>query len=561
MLSLFYVFQKLTTAGLNEITNAFSGPIDDDEYVEKVLCKTTDLEENQMKSFDVDEGKVVLIKQNGKFAAIGPKCTHYGAPLVNGALGEGRVRCQWHGACFNIWTGDIEDFPGLDSIPCHEVTVDGCGNVAIRAKKSELRDHKRVKPMAKRECAQTQSMVIIGGGPAGANCVEVLRQEGFQGKITMVCKENYLPYDRVKVSKAMDFDIETAQLRSEKFYQQNGIEVIKGVAAKSVDTTSKKVTLDNEKTIAYDKLFVATGCKPRKVDIPGKDLANVLTLRNYDDAKFTVSLLAENKEMVVLGSSFVAMESANFCHGKVGKITIVARVDYPFSPYLGPCIGQAVRALYEEKGITFVPNSGIKKINGCSSVESVELNDGTILKCDVLIMGTGSDFNTDFLRNSGVNLEENGSVDCDDHLRSNVADVYVGGDIAFAPVWSHGNEKSAIGHWPLAHYHGKIAALNMLGKNAPLKTVPFFWSMLFGKGLRYCGHGRYDDIIYQGDVQGFKFVAFYLNKEGLVIAAASVGMDPVVSQVAEMMAQGKKITRDDLQGDDKLKWIERLHQK
>lgn len=93
----------------------FAAPISnntEDDYVEGVVCKEDDLKENEMKTFELDEGKVLLVKQNGKISAIGTKCTHYGAPLVNGALGNGRVRCQWHGACFNILTGDIEDFPG-----------------------------------------------------------------------------------------------------------------------------------------------------------------------------------------------------------------------------------------------------------------------------------------------------------------------------------------------------------------------------------------------------------------------------------------------------------------
>lgn len=83
-----------------------------DDYVEDVVCKVLDLKENEPKVFNLGEGKVLLIKQNGKINAIGNKCTHYGAPLVSSAVGDGRLRCQWHGACFNIETGDIEDFPG-----------------------------------------------------------------------------------------------------------------------------------------------------------------------------------------------------------------------------------------------------------------------------------------------------------------------------------------------------------------------------------------------------------------------------------------------------------------
>lgn len=101
-------------------------------YVEAVVCNEKDLKDNEMKVFDIGEdGKVLLVKQKGEFNAIGTKCTHYGAPLVNGALGDGRVRCPWHGACFNIKTGDIEDFPGFDSLPCYQVTVTEKGEVKV----------------------------------------------------------------------------------------------------------------------------------------------------------------------------------------------------------------------------------------------------------------------------------------------------------------------------------------------------------------------------------------------------------------------------------------------
>lgn len=100
------------------------GASPDGGYVEDFICNENDIGENEMKAFEVDGGKVLLVKQKGKLSAIGNKCSHYGALLSTGALGEGRVRCPWHGACFNIETGDIEDFPGQDSLPCFKVTVE-----------------------------------------------------------------------------------------------------------------------------------------------------------------------------------------------------------------------------------------------------------------------------------------------------------------------------------------------------------------------------------------------------------------------------------------------------
>lgn len=101
----------------------FLGSSEQHDYIEDAVCKQEDINENEMKLLPLgdDGGKILLVKQKGELHAIGTKCTHYGALLHTGALAEGRVRCPWHGACFNIKTGDIEDYPGLDSLPCYKV--------------------------------------------------------------------------------------------------------------------------------------------------------------------------------------------------------------------------------------------------------------------------------------------------------------------------------------------------------------------------------------------------------------------------------------------------------
>lgn len=214
-----------------------------------------------MQTFDLGDSKVLIVKQNGKISAIGTKCSHNDAPLVTGALGEGRIRCSWHGACFSVATGDIEDFPGLDSIPCYKVRVEK-GQVFVRAKKSELQSNKRTLPMAKRDLHDSRVFVVIGGGPSGATSVENLRVEGFTGRIILLCSENVLPYDRVKLSKA--FDAEPALLRSQQFYDDNHIEVMCGVAATSLNTQDKVISTSKGDNIKYDKVFIATGSSARR---------------------------------------------------------------------------------------------------------------------------------------------------------------------------------------------------------------------------------------------------------------------------------------------------------
>ncbi|XP_037805289.1 apoptosis-inducing factor 3 isoform X3 [Lucilia sericata] len=535
-----------------------------DEYTDSVaVCNVNDLQEHDMKQFNFDENtKVLVVKQNNQIKAVGSKCTHYGAPLHTGVLGDGRVRCPWHGACFNIDTGDIEDFPGLDSLPCFKVDVEKDGQVMLRAKRKDLESSKRLKDMVKRDPKNHLCYVIIGGGPSGAVCAETLRQEGFTGRIVMVCKEEYLPYDRVKITKASDIKIDTIQFRKHEFYDEYGIETLMSTEATKVDCETKTVFLSNDTTLKYDKMFIATGCSASKPPIKGVDLNGVVVVREYEDLRQINKLIKPEANVVCLGSSFIALESAQNWVKKVKSMTVISRTEFPLMASFGSAIGERVLRLYRDQGVNMVMSSGIVEAIGDSNnkLTEVVLTDGTKLPCDILIMGTGSRFNTKFLVGSGLPINANGSIDSDIYLKSLVDDVYVGGDIVNAPVYSYNNQRATIGHYQLAQYHGRIAAINMVG-NTPqeLQAVPFFFTMLFGKGFRYSGYGSYSDVVIEGDLENLKFVAYFIDEQDNVVAVASCGRDPIVAQFAELQSQGKKLIRSDLQNpNDPTAWTKLL---
>lgn len=514
-----------------------------------------------MKQFSIDDdSKILLVKQNGVFSAIGTKCTHYGALLSTGALSEGRIRCPWHGACFNIKTGDIEDFPGQDSIPCYKVNIVQ-GQVNVRAKRSDLLANKRLKNMVHRDMQNDQCFIVIGGGPSGGICVETLRQEGFTGRIVMVCKEDYLPYDRVKVSKAMDFDIHKTEFRNIAFYEEYGIEAMTGVEATAVDTKNCTVTLSNGYIIKYDKVYIATGSRATKPPIPGAELKNVVTMRDYVDSAYVTSQITADKHVVCLGLSFIGLESAAYLVNKVAKVTVVGRDSVPLRHSFGPEVGQRIQKLLEDNKIEFILNSGIKQCIGTDGIlNSVELTDGRTLQCDICIMGTGSRLYTDFLKSSDITINNKGAIDVNENLQTNIPDIYAGGDIANAPIYSIGNSLATIGHYPLAQYHGRIAALNMAGKPTPLQAVPYFWTNLFGKSFRYSGYGAPHETQIIGSLDDLKYVAVFYDKDGKVVGMSSCQRDPIVSQYAELQSQGKTLTKSQL-AEDPFSWATSILQK
>ncbi|KAM7349038.1 apoptosis-inducing factor 3 isoform 3-T4 [Cochliomyia hominivorax] len=535
-----------------------------DEYTDSVaVCNVNDLQEHDMKQFDFDENtKVLVVKQNNQIKAVGSKCTHYGAPLHTGVLGDGRVRCPWHGACFNIDTGDIEDFPGLDSLPCFKVDIEKDGQVMLRAKRKELESSRRLKNMVKRDPKNHLCYVIIGGGPAGAVCSETLRQEGFTGRIVMICKEQYLPYDRVKISKASDIKIETIQFRKHEFYDEYGIETLMSTEATKVDCETKTVYLSNNTTLKYDKMFIATGCSASKPPIKGVDHKGVVVVREFEDIQEISQMIKPDANVVCLGSSFIALESAQNWVKKVKSVTVVSRTEFPLMASFGSVIGERVLRLFRDQGVNMIMSSGIVEAIGDSNNKLIEvvLADGSKLPCDILIMGTGSKFNTKFLIGSGLPINANGSIDSDMYLKSLVDDVYVGGDIVNAPVFANNNQRATIGHYQLAQYHGRIAAINMAGNNAQeLQAVPFFFTMLFGKGFRYSGYGAYADVVIEGDLENLKFVAYFIDEQDRVVAVASCGRDPIVAQFAELQSQGRKLYRSDIENpNDPIAWTKLL---
>jgi NADPH-dependent 2,4-dienoyl-CoA reductase/sulfur reductase-like enzyme/nitrite reductase/ring-hydroxylating ferredoxin subunit len=522
----------------------------EEEFFEKTVCNESDLDDNEMNEIDFGNNqKILLIKQKGKFYATGANCAHYGVPLIGSTLGEGRLRCQWHGACYNIATGDIEDFPGLDGIPCYQVDVDEKGNVKIRAKKSLLDKQKVTKRLAKYDTKNNQTFVIIGGGPSSQTCAETLRQNGFTGKVIIISKEAHLPYDRSKISRNLGSKIEDIQLRSQSFYDDNHIKALLSTEATALDSTAKSVKLSNGTELKYDKVFIATGTRARRLKIPGVHLKNIFTLRSINDANEINSKLTSKSHLVILGSSFIALEAASYCLNKVAKITIVGIATLPLIETFGEQIGQRVLELLKAKNINVIMESEIKGFVGINQehqLSAVRLSSGEFLKADVCIIAVGSKFNTKFLNSSGILLNRNGSIDTNEHMQTNIEDIFVGGDLAHSPIHYNNGEREIICHYSVAQNHGRVAALNMLGIKTKVKTLPYFYTPLFGNCITYVGYKTPNSIFLHGNMDEFKFTAFYFDNEDNLVGICTCQPNKITSDYAEKLMQGVKMERKDL---------------
>ncbi len=507
------------------------------------LAKVDDLKDGEMKACSVGETKVLLARVGGRFHAVGATCPHYGAPLVEGALCGKRIICPWHHASFDVTTGDLLEPPAFDALPRYEVRIEG--ERVIVALPDGAAD-RRTPPMARRDVGQDErTFVILGGGAAGYMAAQTLREDGFQGRVLMITREDRLPYDRPNLSK--DYlqghaEPEWMPLRPDEFFTDHDIEVRRGKKVTRIDAVTCAVTFSDGDSLTYDALLVATGGAPRKLPFQPDDLANVFLLRSYADAEAIIEAAAESSRAIIIGASFIGMEAASSLTERKCSITVVAPDAVPFQRTLGAEIGALFQRLHESHGVKFKLGASVARFEGAGKVEACVLENGERLEADLVVVGVGVKPATDFLK--GVGLSNDGGVMVDEHLRA-AAGLYAAGDIANFPSALTG-ERQRIEHWRTALQQGRIAAHNMAGKAVSYNSVPFFWTRQFDAGLLYVGHAeKWDEIIFQGDVSAQNFLAFYV-KGNRVLAVAGMNRDREMAAVEGLMRDDRMPTPDQL---------------
>ncbi|SMR50700.1 unnamed protein product [Zymoseptoria tritici ST99CH_1E4] len=509
----------------------------------------------------VEDGKVLLAKVQDEIHALSAKCTHYGAPLSKGVLtGDGRLTCPWHGACFSVKTGDIEDAPAIDPLAKFEI-VQKDGAVYIKGDEATIKANRRTLNIKCGSTKGSEQVVVVGRGSGATGAIEGLRSGGFTGKITCIADEEHMAIDRTKLSKALMNDASKVALRSPEFYKEGNVDMVNGTVT-SIDFDGKKVKSKDGKEYSYTKLILASGGTPRLLPLEGLkgDLKNVFPLRFISDVQSILGAAGEDggKKVVVIGSSFIGMEVGNALAGKKHQVSIIGMEDEPMERVMGKKVGKIFRELLEKNGVKFYMGASVEKGEAGSTagkIGSVSLKDGTKLEADLVVEGVGVRPATDYLKdNSSVNLEKDGSISVDESFAiKGLKDVFAIGDIATYPYHGPGgNGKPVrIEHWNVAQNAGRSVArsINSPGSK-PKAFIPVFWSAV-GAQLRYCGHtpDGFDDVIIQGNTDTSEgkqsFVAYYTKGEE-VHAVASMAKDPYMTQSAELMRRGRMPSKSEL---------------
>ena len=305
-----------------------------------------------------------------------------------------------------------------------------------------------------------------------------------------------------------------------------------------LDPAARALTFADRSQLAYDALLVATGGVPVRLNVPGADLSGVHLLRSPADADAIVASAADARHAVVIGGGYIGLEAAGSLRERGLAVAVVAPQQAPLQKQLGSEVGNVFRRVHEAKGVVFHLGDEVVALEGQGRVRAVRLKSGATLPADLVVAGLGITPALTFLP-SGTRRPD-GGLDVDAGLR--VADhLYAAGDVAAFPLGGSG-ERIRVEHWRVAQQHGRVAALNMMGRSMSYDAVPFFWTIHYKKRLDYAGHAeRWDQVVVDGDLQKPEFLAFYVC-DGTVRAVAGWDRDREMAAITALMAERRDWT-------------------
>ncbi|MFD3502131.1 NAD(P)/FAD-dependent oxidoreductase [Streptomyces sp. NPDC058676] len=404
-----------------------------------------------------------------------------------------------------------------------------------------------------------QTFVIVGGGLAGAKAAETLRAEGFTGRVILICDERDHPYERPPLSKGYLLGKEERDsvfVHEPAWYARNDIELHLGQTVDAVDRTAKTVRFGEDGTVVrYDKLLLATGAEPRRLDIPGTTLAGVHHLRRLAHAERLKGVLAalgrDNGHIVIAGAGWIGLEVAAAAREYGAEVTVVEPESTPLYGALGPELGNLFAELHREHGVRFHFGARLTEIVGQDGVVlAARTDDGEEHPAHDVLAAVGAAPRIALAEAAGLEIAERahgGGVMVDERLRTSDPDIYAAGDVA---SFHHAlfDTRLRVEHWANALNGGPAAARAMLGRDLAYDRVPYFFSDQYDMGMEYSGWappGSYDEVVIRGDAGKREFIAFWV-KENRVLAGMNVNVWDVTEPIQQLIRSKAQVVTEAL---------------
>jgi 3-phenylpropionate/trans-cinnamate dioxygenase ferredoxin reductase component len=388
------------------------------------------------------------------------------------------------------------------------------------------------------------TILIIGGGQAGAQAIDTLRREGFSGRLVLIGDEPGLPYQRPPLSKKYlcgEMAAERLLFRHQSFYDEHRIELKLGRQAVRLDAAARQVELAGGEILTYDRLLLCLGAESRRLTCPGAALAGVHYLRGLADVAPIQTGFKPQARVVIIGGGYIGLETAATCRKMGCEVTVLEMADRIMNRVVAPSVSQYFAAEHRLHGVNILCDMRVTRLEGRERVERVVCADGSSHETDLVIVGVGAVATTELARAAGLACD-NGIV-VDEYCRTSDAAIYAAGDCTNHPS-PHFGRRVRLESVDNAFEQAKTAALNMLDRPVAHDRVPWFWSDQFDNKLLIVGLSQdYDRQVLRGDPASRSFSVCYLKGSELLAVEA-------VNHSKDYMAARKLIAdRTPLQAD------------
>jgi len=384
------------------------------------------------------------------------------------------------------------------------------------------------------------AMVIIGAGQSGARAAHALRDNGWDGEITLLGNEGVAPYDRPPLSKAVLLGQKTTAqcaLYDETFYSEQRIDLRVDASVEKIDRAARKVVLKNGHTIAYQRLLIATGAAPRRLSVPGSTLEGVHVLRTAADASSVVGELLPGRKIAIVGAGFIGLEIAAAAIARGCEVIVIEAAAHALMRAVPEIVAAFLVERHRQMGVDVRFAVQVDQIIGSTMkrVTGVKLSDGTTVACDCVIAGIGVKPRTELAEAAGIDVADGIAVD--DTLRTNDPHIFAAGDVCSFPHRLF-RRRMRLECWKNAEDHARIVARNMLDRGETYSEVPWFWSDQYDMTIQIAGMPAFGVTTVVRETSATSRIFFALDRDGVLVGASGVGQ---VSEIARDVRVGQEL--------------------
>nr|WP_233350433.1 FAD-dependent oxidoreductase [Henriciella barbarensis] len=397
------------------------------------------------------------------------------------------------------------------------------------------------------DLSTAKNIVVIGGGQAGAQAVQSLRQFGYEGAITLVGDEAALPYQRPPLSKAyMKGELAEDRLyfKPAAWYEDNKVETLLSQRVEKIDRANRQVLLQHGGHLDYDAVIIATGSRPRPLPVEGADLENVFELRGLSDVEHIQPKMIPGKKLVIVGAGYIGLEAAAVARQLGLEVTVLEMEQRALARVTSPVISSFYEALHMEHGVDVRCGARLGSLKGKDGkLTHAVLASGEEIKADMVLAGIGIIPNVELAEEAGLPCK-NGII-VDEDARTSDPRIFAAGDCTVRPL-AHYARTGRLESVHNAIEQGKLAAAAIMGKPRPALDCPWFWSDQYDIKLQIAGLSQgYDEIVVRGDVEAKKFAAFY-KKNGRLIAVDAINSPPEFIASKRLIMSGATVASETL---------------